>query len=104
MNWGLPAICHEFVKLRQGLVLVTGPTGHGKSTTLAAMINTINMGTAHHIVTVEDPIDLFIPKGFLSYLSVRCMVIRIHGMRLSEVRSAKIRILFWSAKCGITKR
>ncbi|MBI3342978.1 Flp pilus assembly complex ATPase component TadA, partial [Candidatus Gottesmanbacteria bacterium] len=39
---GLPSICHEFVKLRQGLVLVTGPTGHGKSTTLASMINTIN--------------------------------------------------------------
>lgn len=69
---GLPAICHEFVKLRQGLVLVTGPTGHGKSTTLAAMINTINMGTAHHIVTIEDPIEFIYPKG-LSIVSQREM-------------------------------
>ena len=57
----LPAICHEFVKLRQGLVLVTGPTGHGKSTTLAAMINDINMSRAMHIVTVEDPIEYIFP-------------------------------------------
>ncbi|MDP1722713.1 MAG: type IV pilus twitching motility protein PilT [Candidatus Gottesmanbacteria bacterium] len=69
---GLPAICHEFVKLRQGLVLVTGPTGHGKSTTLAAMINTINMKTANHIVTVEDPIEFIYPKG-LSIVSQREM-------------------------------
>ncbi|MBI5620317.1 PilT/PilU family type 4a pilus ATPase [Candidatus Gottesmanbacteria bacterium] len=69
---GLPTICHEFVKLRQGLVLVTGPTGHGKSTTLAAMINTINMKTSHHIVTVEDPIEFIYPKG-LSIVSQREM-------------------------------
>ncbi|MEK7065523.1 MAG: type IV pilus twitching motility protein PilT [Patescibacteria group bacterium] len=69
---GLPAICHEFVKLRQGLVLVTGPTGHGKSTTLAAMINNINTTRAMHIVTIEDPIEYIFPQA-LSIVSKREM-------------------------------
>lgn len=58
---GLPEICHQLVKLRQGLVLVTGPTGHGKSTTLASMINEINLSKATHIVTIEDPIEYVYP-------------------------------------------
>lgn len=53
----LPAICHEFSKLRQGFILVTGPTGHGKSTTLAAIIDEINENRSCHIVTIEDPIE-----------------------------------------------
>jgi twitching motility protein PilT len=69
---GLPQICNEFTRLRQGFVLVTGPTGHGKSTTLAAMINKINQTTAHHIVTVEDPIEYVYPRG-LSIVSQREM-------------------------------
>ncbi|MBI5620015.1 type IV pilus twitching motility protein PilT [Candidatus Gottesmanbacteria bacterium] len=69
---GLPAICKEFVKLRQGLVLVTGPTGHGKSTTLAAMIHSINQTKAVHIVTIEDPIEYVYPAG-LSIISQREM-------------------------------
>lgn len=69
---GLPAICKEFVKLRQGLVLVTGPTGHGKSTTLASMINSINQTKAVHIVTIEDPIEYVYPAG-LSIISQREM-------------------------------
>ncbi len=60
---GLPSICHEFVKLRQGFVLVTGPTGHGKSTTLASMINTINQTRSVHVVTIEDPIEYVYPPG-----------------------------------------
>ncbi len=60
---GLPTICKEFVKLRQGLILVTGPTGHGKSTTLASMINLINMNKSTHIVTIEDPIEYVYPLG-----------------------------------------
>lgn len=59
----LPTICHNFAKLRQGLVLVTGPTGQGKSTTLAAMVNEINMIRASHILTVEDPIEYVYPVG-----------------------------------------
>lgn len=60
---GLPAICNEFVKLRQGLILVTGPTGHGKSTSLASMINIINQSKNVHIITIEDPIEYVYPKG-----------------------------------------
>lgn len=60
---GLPSICHQFVKIRQGLVLVTGPTGHGKSTTLASMINQINQSKGTHIITIEDPIEYVYPVG-----------------------------------------
>lgn len=53
----LPKIYHSFTSLRQGFILVTGPTGHGKSTTLAAIINEINESRDVHIVTIEDPIE-----------------------------------------------
>jgi len=59
----LPKIAHKFAELRQGFVLVTGPTGHGKSTTLAAIINEINMTRSAHIITIEDPIEYVYPKG-----------------------------------------
>lgn len=59
----LPPICHNFTKLRQGFVLVTGPTGHGKSTTLAAILNEINQTSPVHILTIEDPIEfIFTPS------------------------------------------
>lgn len=54
---GLPAVCHQVTQLKQGFVLVTGPTGHGKSTTLAAIIEEINKTRPAHIVTIEDPIE-----------------------------------------------
>lgn len=54
---GLPKICHQFATLKQGFVLVTGPTGHGKSTTLAAILEEINRTRPVHIVTVEDPVE-----------------------------------------------
>jgi twitching motility protein PilT len=54
---GLPVIVNDLVKKPRGLVLVTGPTGSGKSTTLAAMIDKINSERHDHIVTVEDPIE-----------------------------------------------
>ncbi len=54
---GLPAILEDLTKLPRGLVLVTGPTGSGKSTTLAAMINRINSEESKHIITIEDPIE-----------------------------------------------
>lgn len=78
----LPSICHEFVKLRQGLVLVTGPTGHGKSTTLASMINEINMTSAHHVITIEDPIEYTYPKG-LSIISQREMHTDTHSWNVA---------------------
>ncbi|MBI4457724.1 PilT/PilU family type 4a pilus ATPase [Candidatus Uhrbacteria bacterium] len=59
----LPQIADKFVELPHGLVLVTGPTGSGKSTTLAAMVNAINANRAENIITLEDPIEfLFEPK------------------------------------------
>jgi len=53
----LPPILHSFTKATQGFVLVTGPSSHGKSTTLAAMIDEINHSRAAHIITIEDPIE-----------------------------------------------
>ena len=53
----LPSALHEFPKASQGFVLITGPSGHGKSTTLAALINEINHTRTDHIVTIEDPIE-----------------------------------------------
>src|ERR671927_164458 len=53
----LPATLHEFATQPRGLVLVTGPTGSGKSTTLAALIDEINRTRAEHILTIEDPIE-----------------------------------------------
>jgi twitching motility protein PilT len=54
---GLPSVVNSFANYPRGLVLVTGPTGSGKSTTLAAMIDQINNEKAHHIITIEDPIE-----------------------------------------------
>lgn len=54
---GLPAVVNSFADFPRGLVLVTGPTGSGKSTTLAAMIDKINSERATHIITIEDPIE-----------------------------------------------
>jgi len=54
---GLPPICRTLINKNQGLVLVTGPTGSGKSTTLATMVDTINTARKGHIITIEDPIE-----------------------------------------------
>ncbi len=54
---GIPPVVQEFAKLAKGLVLVTGPTGSGKSTTLAALIDKINRERKVHIITIEDPIE-----------------------------------------------
>lgn len=53
----MPAVVSNFANYPRGLVLVTGPTGSGKSTTLAAMIDQINTEKSHHIITIEDPIE-----------------------------------------------
>lgn len=58
---GLPEIVNDLVKKPRGLILVTGPTGSGKSTTLAAMIDKINSERCEHIITVEDPIEYLHP-------------------------------------------
>jgi twitching motility protein PilT len=56
-DFNLPSVLKEIIGLKNGIVLVTGPTGSGKSTTLAAVIDLINESKAYHIVTIEDPIE-----------------------------------------------
>jgi twitching motility protein PilT len=56
---GLPGSCVELLRRPRGLVLVTGPTGSGKTTTLAAMVDWINVNQDRHIVTIEDPIEYY---------------------------------------------
>jgi twitching motility protein PilT len=60
---GLPPVVSKICDLKQGLMLVTGPTGHGKSTTLAAFTNQINHTRSSHIITIEDPIEFIYPKS-----------------------------------------
>lgn len=67
---GCPTIFKDIAETPRGLVLVTGPTGSGKSTTLAAMVNYINENKAHHILTVEDPIE-FVHKPKKSVINQR---------------------------------
>ncbi|MFV0394405.1 MAG: type IV pilus twitching motility protein PilT, partial [Coprobacillaceae bacterium] len=66
----LPKICRELCNKKRGMILVTGPTGSGKSTTLAAMINEINMTRNEHIITIEDPTE-YVHKHRKSIISQR---------------------------------
>lgn len=66
----LPNFLHQCTDFRQGLVLLTGPTGEGKSTTLASLVNEINQKYAKHIITIEDPIEYVYPK-YKSIISQR---------------------------------
>jgi len=67
---GIPTVVREFGHLRSGLVLVTGPTGSGKSTTLAALMDYINVNFARHIVTIEEPIE-FVHRNKKSIITQR---------------------------------
>ena len=60
-DFNLPPVLKEIAGLKNGVVLVTGPTGSGKSTTLAAVIDLINESKAYHVVTIEDPIEFLHP-------------------------------------------
>lgn len=83
---GLPPILHSFTTMRQGLILVTGPTGHGKSTTLATILQEINKNRACHIVTIEDPIE-FVFNPIKSIISQREMRSDTHSWEIA-LRSA----------------
>ncbi len=67
---GIPPVVKEFGHMRSGLVLVTGPTGSGKSTTLAALIDYINTNFSRHIITVEEPIE-FVHRNKKSIITQR---------------------------------
>jgi len=69
-DWGLPQVLHDLTQLNQGLCLVTGPTGSGKSSTLAAIIRKINETRKVHILTAEDPIE-FLFRDELSAITQR---------------------------------
>lgn len=56
---GLPPVMRRFAELEKGIIIVTGPTGSGKSTTLASMVNHINLHMSKHILTIEDPVEFF---------------------------------------------
>lgn len=78
----LPSIIKNFVRLPQGFVLISGPTGHGKSTTLAAIINEINETRSEHIVTVEDPIEYIYPHR-QSLISQRELHLDTHSWEIA---------------------
>ena len=78
----LPSIIKNFVRLPQGFVLITGPTGHGKSTTLAAIINEINETRSEHIVTIEDPIEYIYPHR-QSLISQRELHLDTHSWEIA---------------------
>ncbi len=59
----LPQILKEFTKINSGLILITGPAGSGKSTTIASILNNINLNQPKHIITLEDPIEFVFPRG-----------------------------------------
>jgi len=75
---GLPDTVEHLCNLKQGLVLVVGPTGHGKSTSIAAMIEKINSSRAEHIVTIEDPIE-YIFTNKQSLIEQREMYLDTHS-------------------------
>jgi twitching motility protein PilT len=82
----LPTVVKEAAKLPRGLVLVTGPTGSGKSTTLAALLNWINHHRAEHILTIEDPIE-FVHTSNKSIINQREVGADTHGFDIA-LRSA----------------
>ena len=69
-EYGNPPIFKELIKKEKGLILVTGPTGSGKSTTLASMLHEINLTESRHIITVEDPVE-FVHTNIKSLFSQR---------------------------------
>jgi twitching motility protein PilT len=84
----LPSILHEFTKLSQGFVLIVGPAGHGKSTSLAAIVDEINHTRTEHIITVEDPIEyLFVQdKSIISQREVRSDTLSFHSALRTVLR------------------
>jgi len=85
---GLPAAVRKFAALSKGLVLVTGPTGSGKSTTLAAILDEINGRRSEHVITIEDPIEFVHPNK-------RCLInqreVGVHTNGFKEALRAALR-------------
>ena len=90
---GIPLVVREFANFRGGLVLVTGPTGSGKTTTQAALIDYINQNFAKHVITIEEPVE-FVHGNKKS--TITTPVPLLLGLRQ---RYARIPILCWWEKC-----
>ncbi len=84
----LPSVLQSLAALQQGLILVTGPTGSGKSTTLAAMIDWINRNEARHILTIEDPVE-FVHKSCKSL--IRHREVGLHTLKFHNALRAALR-------------
>ena len=84
----LPVILHDFAKLSQGFILVVGPAGHGKSTTLASIIDEINHTRNEHIITIEDPIEYLFTqdKSIISQREVNEDTLGFHEALRSVLR------------------
>ncbi len=84
----LPNICRDICEAHKGLILITGPTGSGKSTTLAAMIDYINKEQAKHIITIEDPVE-FVHKSHKSLVKQR--EVGMHTLKFDNALKASLR-------------
>ena len=85
---GMPAQLKRLAKLKKGLVIVTGPTGSGKSTTLAAILNEVNQNDKKHIITIEDPIE-FVHKNAKSIVQQR--EVGVHTTSFQKALKASLR-------------
>lgn len=96
----LPFIYKDITRIWQGLVLVTGPTGSGKSTTLAAMIHEINVNYAKHIITIEDPIEYVHPhkKSIVEQKEIGRDVPDYNTALIGAMRQNPQVILFWEMR------
>ena len=94
----LPPMIKELTQMPRGLVLVTGPTGSGKSTTLAAMIGAINKSVDRHIITFEDPVE------YALHDDKRSVQIVLRSLRVSSMPCDRTQILSLLVKCVISKQ
>ena len=85
---GLPDVIYPILDNHQGIILVTGATGHGKTTTLAAMVDHINSQRAHHVLTVEDPIEFIHPikKGVVNQRELGGSTLSYHNALKGALR------------------
>lgn len=84
---GLPTMLYDFMKYSQGLLLITGPVGHGKSTTSAALLDYLNRNDSKHIITIEDPIEYL-------YEQDRCLINQREVGRDTKSFSEGLRAVF----------
>ncbi|MBI5079653.1 PilT/PilU family type 4a pilus ATPase [Candidatus Wolfebacteria bacterium] len=84
----LPPILHDFTRLSQGFILIVGPAGHGKSTTLAAFLDEINRKRTDHIITIEDPVEYIFTqdKSIISQREVKTDTVDFHNALRSLLR------------------